>query len=374
MLHGAALLRYRRGVGLWPVRARTAMVDAQERLLELRETAPSAIVLPDYTQFPAYSELYALQVPALARGVKLISGTVAQLPLTDWTGGCRVNLQRPEPDRARWVTLQRTVQDLILHGRAYWRWVAPTAGEVEQLPAATITEQADGTLTTADGKTLIPSDPTRQAIAGHVIVFTGFHDGVLTTGVDTITTALAQEIATRNYAETPAPQGILKNTSNYELSDAEIDALLEGWKTARQANATAYLNAGVELQPTGFDAVQTALVEQRNESAIAVARMLNLDPYWVGASVSGSSLTYQNRVDARTDLYGLTLSDYVLAIEQRLSMPDCGGATVQFDSSEFLRANLEARADMATGLYAAGIITRDEARAFISDQPTGGPA
>jgi phage portal protein BeeE len=121
-------------------------------------------------------------------------------------------------------------------------------------------------------------------------------------------------------------------------------------------------------------AVQTALVEQRNQSALAMARLLNLDPSWVGASVAGSSLVYTNRVDLRTDLYGLTLTDYVLTIEQRLSMPDMGGAQVQMSSSEFLRSNLDARVTMATALVAAGILTTVEAREFISDEPTGGPA
>jgi HK97 family phage portal protein len=355
---------------LWPSRAARVVREAR---IETREVLPgTTIYIPSRSEFAAYNELYAMQVPALARGVKLISGTVAQLPLEVYEGTCAVNLRQPEPDRARWVTIQRTVQDLIMHGRAYWRWVSPTAGEVAVLPASTVTEQADGTLTTSTGEVLQPSDPTGPPIPGRVIIFTGFADGVLLAGSDTIQTALALELATRTYAETPAPQAALQNTSNYELSDAEVDELLAGWKEARQNNATAYLNGGIELKTLGFDAVQTALVEQRNQSAIAVARLLNLDAMWVGASVGGSSLTYQNRVDARTDLYGLTLSDYILAIEQRLGMPDCGGAVVAFSSSEFLRANLEARATMAIDLFTAGLATRDEARAFIADEPTGG--
>jgi phage portal protein BeeE len=362
-------------MALWPARARQ-QVDAVAAMpttrLEAREIIPGVSVqIPTYAEFVAYSELYAAQVPALTRGVRLISGTVAQLPLIDYDGRSNLNLVTPQAGVPRWVTIQRTVKDLILHGVAYWQH---NATDVKYLPAADMTLQATGKLSDGRGREYTVADPSRPHTAGQVMVFTGFDTGVLTIGVDVIRTAIAQETAALNYAESPQPQGVLKNVSNYELDNTEAAALLDGWTTARQTGSTAYLNGGVEYQVTQFDATQTALVDMKNQSALAVARLLSLDPMWVGASVQGSSLTYQNRVDARTDLYGLTLSDYIVTIEQRLSMTDCGGSTTQFSTAEFLRANLDQRATMAIGLVAAGIISVDEARAYISDAPTGAPA
>jgi phage portal protein BeeE len=176
------------------------------------------------------------------------------------------------------------------------------------------------------------------------------------------------------YADAPRPLQVLRNVSNYELSDDEITGLLTDYVKARQESSVAYLNGGVELDTLGWDAQQTALVAQRNESAIQIARLLNLDPMWLGAAVSGSSLTYQNRVDARQDLVDLTLSDYMVPFEQRISMRDVCGQTVRHDTSEFLRANLTERSRIAVELTGAGIITPQEAALFVSDRPTGGPA
>ena len=366
-------------MALWPSRASatvTAIQDAQPTAY-----TPGVSLVPTYAEFQGLKGLWAMQVPAYRRGVLLISGSVAKLPLTQWAdtdAGTARFLAQPEATRAAWVTKQRTTQDGIGHGVAYWKIKAVQNKRVtlvEQIPAESVTAQADGTLTTADGDTLHPSNPTLPPVVGRVIVIPYFRDGALIAGVDTLTTALALEAAARNYAETPHPGDVLMNVSTYEMNDTEITDMLTAWTTARQASAAAYLNPGVQLgEAKGWSPSELALAEQRNQAALQIARLLNLDPFWVGASVEGSALTYQNRVDARTDLYGFTLTDYIVPLEQRLSMPDVVGGTVRMDAAEFLRANLDARVQMAVALVTALVITPEEARAWVSDRPTGGPA
>lgn len=367
----------------WFGRATQLVDDAAamtDTVRQITSASPRNMVvgIPSYSEFQGMRALWAMQVPAYAKGVTLISGTIAQLPFTQWespTEQTAAFLAQPEAGRAAWVTKQRTVLDLIQHARAYWQIVGVTAGRVtivKQLPAETITEQADGTLT-MDGAELTRSNPQTPPVKGQVIVFTGNRDGTLILGVDVISTALALELASFNYAESPHPGDVLRNVSNFEMSDEEITTMLAGWKAARAEGSVAYLNGGVELaDPKGWSPTELALVEQHNQSAIQIARLLNLDAMWLGASVSGSNLTYQNRVDARADLYGFTLSQYIVPIEQRLSMRDVCGGTVRADSSEFLRANLSDRVSMAIDLVGAGVIDTEEARAFVSDKPTGG--
>jgi HK97 family phage portal protein len=369
-------------MALWP---RTA----QTRVDETRAVTPApnagSMTIPSWGDFESMSALYALRVPAFNRGVRLISGTVAQLPLNRWTGNQIVGtpvLDQFETRNPRWVTMQSTVQDLVLYGRAYWL-VTLTDAEgfpryVQRLPTDQVSEQANGIIR-YDSSEYRLSDPTSPGTAvNRVIKFTGFNDGVLLVGLDVIDAALSLEIASKNYASAPAPTQILKNTSNYELSNQEIDDLLLAYSDARKQSSVAYLNGGVDLTTFGYSANELQLVEARNQSAIQIARLLNLDPFWVGAGVPGSALTYQNRVDMRQDLVDLTLSDYLVPIEQRLSMwdftPTKLKSVTRFDTSEFLRANLDTRSNIAINLHTAGIIDRDEARTFISDQQTGGPA
>lgn len=358
----------------------------RDRVAAAQAAAPPGPVVRGITTLPTWAEwqgaraLWAMQIPAYKRGVTLISGTVAQLPLYLPNGGkpqTAAFLAQPEAGRVAWVTMQRLIADLVNHGRGYWLIRAVRGGVVtvvKPLPADTTTQDDDGTVRADDGSEYRPSDPAGPPIVGRVIVFDGFRDGALIAGVDVLTTAYAQEAAARNYADAPMPAQVLKNVSNYELSDTEIDDLIARYVQARQESSVAYANAGVDIDVLGWDAQQTALVAQRNESAIQIARLLNLDPMWLGASITGTGMTYQNRVDMRQDLTDLTLSDYIVPTEQRLSMPDVCGATVRMDTSEFMRANLTERSRIAVELVGAGIVTPEQARAFVSDRPTGGPA
>jgi Phage portal protein len=308
------------------------------------------------------SELWAMQVPAFNRGLRLISGTVAQLPLS--------GVDQIDPAIADWVTMQRTTRDLVLHGKAYW--LRLPFDRFRHLRFTEITVDPDGTVFHG-GDTYRLSDPTDAPIDGTVICIDGFADGVLLAGSQILSTAMAQVVTAGNMANSPAPTQILKNTSNYELSGTEVDELLTAYSAARASSTVAYLNGGVDLTTFGYSSLEQQAVENMNQSAIQIARLLNLDPFWVGAGVPGSALTYQNRVDMRQDLVDLTLSDYISAIEQRLSMRDAYGVIVRFDTTEFLRANLDTRARIAIDLFGAGLIDRAEGREFINNDPTGGP-
>jgi phage portal protein BeeE len=105
------------------------------------------------------------------------------------------------------------------------------------------------------------------------------------------------------------------------------------------------------------------LVEARQHAAVEIARILNLDPYWVGAVESGSSLTYTNRQDLYTGLLDFTVMPLLRAIEQRLSLPDVSGGNRvrRFDVSAFMRANLNDRVAALTAYVAAGVITAQQA-------------
>ena len=344
-------------------------------------------LVPTWSQFQSMHALWAKQVPAFNRGLKLITGTVAQLPLTEWVNGQSVPnrwLYQPEPDETAWHTIQRTVEDLVLYGKAYWlieevdAQGRPTAIEVLCFPETTRQERPDplpDLIGTGECGPWPIADPRYTTSApGTVIEFCGYREGVLVTGVDTISTALALELTTRNYADVPLPSQVLKNTSNYEMDDTEITTMIDNYVEARQAGAVAYLNGGVDLDTVGWSATDLALVDLRNQAAVQIARLLNLDPIWLGATIGGSNLVYTNRIDLRIDLVGLCLSDYLVPIEQRLSMRDLTNGTVRFDTTDFLRSNLDARVGMVAQLVPLGVMTTDEARAFLKDSPTNGGA
>jgi phage portal protein BeeE len=290
-------------------------------------------------------------------------------------------LSQPEADKPYWVTIQRTTQDMLFYGRAFWE-VRDTDPQgyptiVRRLPAVDVSDSKfkPGYVTYDNHDYPISAPYGPGTNVGSVIVFDGYGIGVLAEGAETIRLALALEASAAHYAATPLPQIALKN-AGADLTPDQITALLTEWENARTTRTTAYLSSVMETETYGWNASELQLVDARNAQASMVARLLNLDPLWVGASVPGSSLSYANRVDLRKDLVDLTLSDFMSPIEQRLSMrdvtPTITNNIVRFNTNEFLRSNLESRVAMVTQLAPyPEILTTDEAREFLQDSPNG---
>jgi HK97 family phage portal protein len=334
------------------------------------------------------SDDLAMRVPAFRRANNLISGTVAQLPLVQWRNGEPVEdnplLRQPEADRASWVTIQRLVSDIALYGKGYWmvRDVDPMGypTKVRALEAEEVSEPEDKpNIVVWKGKEWPVSHPAGPGSAvGSVIIFEGFDEGVLVDGAQTIALAIALEEAAKRYADVPLPSIALKNTGA-DLTPKQVEALLAAWEEARANRATAYLSSVVDTETFGFSPAELTLTEARNFASLEIARLFNLDGFWIGANVSGSSLSYSNRVDLRKDLIDITLMDYMAPIEQRLSMrdvtPTITSNVVRFSTVDFLRNNLAERVAIVAQLVPLGVMTVEQATDFLRDSPSkGGPS
>lgn len=323
----------------------------------------------------------AMRVPAFRRGLEVIAGTVATFPLVEYGPNgqttARALLRQPEPDRVYSATMRDTVSDILCYGRAYWL-VLTRDGDgwprsVRLLPAV---ECQDVT-----GGVMFRGEEYRD-----VIRF-GYGRGLLVDGADTLRLALDLEAAAGRYAANPLPAFALKNTGA-DLPEDTVAELLDAWEESRAHRSTAYLNSSIETETFGWNSAELQLVEARSQSAIEVARLLNLDPVWIGAGVPGSSMTYQNRVDLYRQLIDLSLTPVMAPISQRLGysrprwaadIPGYPAVTeetrrVAFDTDRFLQANYADRASQAIALYQAGLISQTEARALIDLTALEAPA
>jgi phage portal protein BeeE len=267
--------------------------------------------------------------------------------------------------------MRQTVTELVAYGTAYWQVTAvdgygwPTAVDFLQHDRV----QAD------NGSWLVDGKRAPSTGVGRLIAFDTGAPGALDYGWLAIRTALNLESAANNYATSPLPSLALKSTG-LDLADEDAAALVAQWDLASARSATRYLNSQVAVETFGWNAAELQLVEARQHAAVEVARILNLDPYWVGAQPAGSSVTYSNEQDRRSALLDFTIMPPARVIEQRLSMPDVTGTTrvLRFTTMSFLRANLNDRNAALTSYVASGILTIDEARALeplvqIGDTP-----
>ncbi|MFI5861205.1 phage portal protein [Streptomyces sp. NPDC051546] len=320
----------------------------------------------------AVPRMLALQVPVVRRGVNLIAGAVGGLPLARWRWGAAIEpgplLTQPETWRPYARTIAATVADLILYPAAWWlvierdSWTGYPTKIVRLDPEWVQVQTEPGTDEITREWATYKNRPVNVA---DLIRFDGPDEGLLIHGRTAITTALALESAATRYAAPSVPTGILKQTSQYEMTDTEVTAFMERWERSFLGGTTRWLNAGVDYQAVQSSAVDLQLVEAREECALQLVRHLGIPPRYAAVS-AGDSMTYSTLEAERRDLSELTLMPYLHAIEQRLTMPDRNGSprgqSIRFDLSDFARAAPLERAQRYATLIPLGVMSPAEAR------------
>jgi HK97 family phage prohead protease len=313
----------------------------------------------------------ALQVPAVLRGRNLICSTLAGLPLKihgpdqqeadGYLLGGNI-----DPDVANIVTISNTLEDLLFEGIAWWqvtrfgwhgypveaRWVPESHVHVHGTMGHPATSQVSpDRVEPRTGQIFIDGVPVSDR---EVIRFDSPNPPLLRHAARAIRTALKLDRTVAMYADEPFPLGALEPLEGAEpLSDApgsaedgtdrsEVEAMLDSWEAARRRRAWAYLQK-VQAKSLAWDPKQLQLAEQRQHAVLEIARALGVDPEDLG--VSTTSRTYQNGEQRRLDLLDFTLSAYVQALQQRLSMHDVlpRGYVARLKFDGFLRSDTRTR-------------------------------
>ena len=196
---------------------------------------------------------------------------------------------------------------------------------------------------------------------GSLVVFNGLDEGFLSRAGRTIRAAIALENASEAFAKEPVPMMVLKSNGT-NLTSERIGKLLEAWRVARSTRSTAFLNADVELQAMGIDPNKLQLNEARQYVALELCRAIGLPAYF--ASAETTSMTYSNATAERRSLIDFGGRNLLVAIEQRLSMPDFVGQgnEIRYSLDEYLRGNPLERAQVYEILNRIGAMSVQEIR------------
>lgn len=316
----------------------------------------------------------ALGIASIDRADQLITGQVSTFPLQHMTDGKRSTVQpllfvQPEAGRPASQTWLWVTRMLEFYGRAFLivrdRYADSEGGRPRRVEFAAewnVQVGTAGEVVKAFGKPVAQRD---------VIRIDGPHSGFLNRP-KVIRSAIAIEVAAYNAAANPVPSIDLHQTSGDPMDDTQVDAMIARWVAARTKRGTGgvgYTNQSIEARTLGIHPEQL-LIAGRNASALDVARLTNLAPYWVGASVEGSAMTYQNVQMAGRELTDYTLAPYLTAIASRLSMPDVlpPRQTVQHVTQRLTRADLKETAETLRTLVLAKIITPEQAQRVLSGE------
>ncbi len=375
------------GMSVLPFRNRGTRVEASAPVraatLSLRRARSGTILETAQVDPGLWADSYgrdaAMSVPAVAGCRNLICGTVAQLDVDRIKGAERVDagwlLTQPDPDVSWLETITDTVDDLLFWGRAYWLVLArdtegfPTRARC--VPASCVEPELSAYLT--DYSRLLGYKVNGTAVEpGDVIAFTMTHDGVLSFGARTISSAIASFTAARRFADVEIPAGVLIN-EGHELSQSEADDLVENFALQRRTKAVAYLQ-GVKYERTNISPADLQLSESLSAWATECCRLFNVPVVMIGASPTGhtgSSVLYSNVAQNTASYVGQAVSPVLAAIEQALSGPRVTprGQRVIFQVGQYLRSDPSAAVEYVTALVSAGVISTDEARTVLGIPP-----
>jgi HK97 family phage prohead protease len=319
----------------------------------------------------------ALEIPALLRGRNLICG-IGTLPLEAVDADNRLVdhplLRQPDPNVARSVTLAMTVEDLLFDAVAWWRITAfgwdgypvnavryePSQVQLNPPAGYDLARLPSGLPTT--GVVWMDGEPVPWA---EVIRFDSPNPALLVAGRKAITRALALDDAAQLFAENPRMRGYFspKDAGADAGTDEEIQDALDAWATARRERIDGYIPAAMDYKtvqdPTPAD---LQLIQLQEKATKDIANALGIDPEEL--AVSTTSRTYANVVDRRKDRINDTYSPYMLAITERLTMPDVTkrGVRVRFSLDDYLRADPKTRAEVQQIYKNMGVTDAEEIR------------
>lgn len=284
----------------------------------------------------------AMRVPAVARSRHLICPTIASFPLVTFRGADQVD---PQPTwisnagpMSPWHRMLWTIDDLIFVGWSLWhveRGADNFPLSAERLPTHLWQFSADGrSIETA----LSPDGIMRPARADDVILIPGPHEGILTFGGDAIRQAAALATRTRQAAEQPNAQVELHYTGDQELTQPQIDALVENYARARRGEfgGVGFTNKWTEIEEHGA-AQEHLLIEGRNAASVDVARAVGIPASMIDAVTASAGLEYNTGESRNGQFIDYGLNAYMRAVTARLSMDDVvpHGQSVRMDTAEW---------------------------------------
>ena len=281
----------------------------------------------------------AIQIAPLSRARQLIVSTIPRLPLIART------IDGEDAEVPKFLTASTgnltpfhrmlwTVDDIFFYGWSLWiveRDDNEKITDASRVPYDAWSFDETGTITVKD----------ETISSENALLIPGVGEGILTYGRATLSEALNISRAIQKAAETPSAQIELHQTNEAPMTEEQVDRLVARWAEARRGKngGVAFTSSGIEVREHGA-AKEHLLIEGRNAVAVDVARHAGIPATMVDATLSGSSISYQNTSARMAELITFGLSPLMSAIAARLSQDDVTdpGITIDFDTTSVIES------------------------------------
>jgi HK97 family phage portal protein len=312
-----------------------------------------------------------LGVPAIWRGITLISDAIGAMPLHAYRGDTLVTptpniLLRPNPPSIRMETIAAMASALLIHGN----YIA-VLGEpgVNGLPESFYPVEPNRVNVSRDNGRMIYMIDGRQYDQSQILHIKNFSMPGALVGVGILGAqkqALGKLIAINEYASRyfdggVSPSAILKS-ANPDLTQEEADALKAAWMSmySSRNRAPAVLNSSTEFQVLSDNAQEAQLIEAQQQALVEASNILGLPAYYLGAP--NSSRTYSNVEQENLQLIRWSIQPIAQRIEEALSDLLVRGQVAKFNFDSLLRTDTLSRYQAHQIAISNGFLTVDEVR------------
>lgn len=291
-----------------------------------------------FGEIPETTRDACMRIGAFARARNLICTSIGKLPLVEVDASTQTPL-----GAAHWMThtgdgstpqarMVWTVDDLMFYGQSCW-W-RDKAGTEEETRSRLNLE--DWEIDSDKRQILVNGSP---AGPNEIMLFTGFHEGVLRYGREVVRDTRKLYEIVRGRLKNPVPMLNLQQTDGRDLTDVEIDKLIERWAAARNGEnaGVSFSNKYIKPEALGGGDDGALLIESRNAAAVDAARIIGVSAGQIDATTPKASLNYETQAGRNEEFTDLDLDLYLEPIAARLSLDDsCApGHRVAFDRGQF---------------------------------------
>jgi hypothetical protein len=301
-----------------------------------QSSALAQVVYSEYFtgEISEVTRLAALQIPAIKKARDVLVGIAASLQLIELEGDTIVDqpwLYRTTSGISPWHRIAYVLDDVFFYD---WSALAVDRDAAGQIIDAIRIPIEQWHVDPRTGSVTVDFVPAQDK---EIILIPGNGSGgILAAGANTIRGARALERSWIGRAQNPIPLTEIHQITDDQLTDDEVDDLVDAWAAARTSTtgATGFTDNRVEIRVHG--AVSTDLFEEgRNAIVLDIARLTGVPASILDGSQSTASLTYSTQEGKRNEFDDYTLPMWLGPIEARLSLDDVSaeGRVIRFDKS-----------------------------------------
>lgn len=173
-----------------------------------------------------------------------------------------------------------------------------------------------------------------------------------------------QLYAAQTYKNSGVPPSIISIDVDKITSD-QADAVRERWLEANSSSrrAPAVVAKALKFETVAFTPEDMEFLASRQFSVSEMAFMFGISPGYLGASIGGTSLTYENLQGRSVQLITESVGPYLRVLEEGFSEILPGAEYAEFDVERYMRLSPTERDAHYTAALKGGWMTKDEVRA-----------